>query len=130
MNSIYYGGLFLVFSAGYFMLAAAGNDYSIIGGFSILAVFVAGAWWTDSMNLFVFSATLFLLAENVLGSIGSYQLEKFRRSEFLQLYGLEQVQKATPGIEDGGGEGQRRQERIPRQHEPRTAHPAEPCHRL
>lgn len=42
------------------------------------------------MNLVVFSATLFLIAENIIGSIGAFQLERYRRNEFLRVQDLSQ----------------------------------------
>jgi PAS domain S-box-containing protein len=91
LNSVYYGGLFLVFSAGYFMLHLH-PYYAIAGGFTILAIFVAGILWTGNMNVFTFSATLFLTAENIMGSLGAFQLERFRRNEFSQIHDLHQIQ--------------------------------------
>lgn len=91
LNSIYYGGLFLVFTAGYFMLHLQAY-YAITGGFTILAIFIAGVLWTGSMNVFILSAIMFLFAANIMGSIGAYQLERFRRNEFLTINDLNQTQ--------------------------------------
>lgn len=87
LNIIYYGGLFLVFTSGYFMLHLT-TLYAILGGFSVLFLFVFGILFTGNMNLTVFSATLFLIAENLIGSIGAYQLDRFKRNEFLNVRDL------------------------------------------
>lgn len=91
LNIIYYGGLFLVLTAGYFMLHLHAG-YAIAGGTTILAIFVTGVLLTGEMSLGVFSATLFLIAENIMGSIGAYQLERFRRNEYLKIHDLNQAQ--------------------------------------
>jgi len=90
LNVMYYGGLFLVLTAGYFMLHLRAN-FAIAGGITILAVFVTGVLLTGNMSFGVFSAILFLIAENIMGGIGSYQLERFRRNEFLKIHDLDQT---------------------------------------
>jgi len=90
LNIIYYGGLFLVFTAGYFMLQLH-TGHAILAGSVILATLVIGVVWTGNMSLVVLSAILFLIAENILGGIGAYQLERFRRNEFLQVHDLNQT---------------------------------------
>jgi len=90
-NIIYYGGLFLVFTAGYFMLHLH-TGHAIIGGFASLATFVAGILLTGRMDLVVLSAALFLVAANIIGSIGAYQLERYRRNDFLHVHDLNQTQ--------------------------------------
>ena len=93
LNVIYYGGLFLVFTAGYFMLNL-NFIYATVGGFLVLAVFIGGSIATDGLSLIVLSAFLFLFAENVIGALGAYQIERFRRNEFLNIHNLnkEQIQ--------------------------------------
>jgi PAS domain S-box-containing protein len=90
LNTIYYGGLFLVFTAGYFLLNLHAA-HAVLGGSTILAAFIAGVLWTGGMSLGVFSAALFLIAENIIGGIGAYQLERYRRNEFLQVHNLNQA---------------------------------------
>lgn len=90
-NSIYYGGLFLVLTAGYYMIHLR-TCYAVAGGISILTVFVTGVFLTGTMSLGVFSGTLFLLAENIMGGFGAYQLEQFRRNEYLKIRDLNQSQ--------------------------------------
>lgn len=87
LNVIYYGGLFLVFTSGYFMLHLNTKN-TVIGGFSILVGFVLGILITRQMNLIIFSVSMFLFAENIIGALGAYQLEKFKRNEFLNNFNL------------------------------------------
>ncbi|GAB1482436.1 hypothetical protein MASR2M78_12510 [Treponema sp.] len=91
-NTTYYGGLFLVFTAGYFMLHLQAYR-AIAGGVSILIILVAGILWTGGMNVNVLSALLFLVAENIMGGLGAYQLERYRRNEFLTINDLHQTQE-------------------------------------
>jgi HD-GYP domain-containing protein (c-di-GMP phosphodiesterase class II) len=93
LNVIYYGGLFLVFTAGYFMLNL-NFKYATLGGSIVLTVFIGGAIAADELSILVLSAFLFLVAENVIGAVGAYQIERFRRNEFLNIHNLskEQIQ--------------------------------------
>lgn len=91
LNVIYYGGLFLVLTAGYFMLNLD-FVYSIIGGFSILIYFMLGTIFFSTYTLVISSVTLFLIAQNLIGAYGNYQIERFRRNEFLNIHNLSQEQ--------------------------------------
>lgn len=84
LNIIYYGGLFLVFTSGYFMLHLNTRN-AIIAGFVILSGFLIGILITNQMTLTLFSVSMFLLAENIIGALGAYQLERFKRNEFLHI---------------------------------------------
>jgi HD-GYP domain-containing protein (c-di-GMP phosphodiesterase class II) len=87
LNVIYYGGLFLVLTSGYFMLHLR-TIYAIFGGFTMLLTFIVGVLLRGQMNVVIFSATLFLIAENLVGSFGAFQLERLKRSEFLHIHSL------------------------------------------
>jgi PAS domain S-box-containing protein len=88
LNILYYGGLFLVFTACYFILNLHAC-FSILGGMTILSAFVSAVAWTGGASLAVLSAVLFLIAENIMGIIGALQLERFKRREFLRFHGLQ-----------------------------------------
>jgi hypothetical protein len=87
LNIIYYGGLFLVFTSGYFMLHLNTKN-ATIGGFSILTGFILGIIMSNQMSLTILSVSMFLFAENIIGTLGAYQLEKFKRQEFVNIYNL------------------------------------------
>lgn len=91
LNIIYYGGLFLVFTAGYFALNL-NTKFAVISGFIIQSAFILGIIFTGKMDLIVFSASLFLVAENLIGIMGSYQFERFKRNEFLNINNLNEEQ--------------------------------------
>ncbi len=96
LNTIYYGGLFLVFTAGYFLLNLD-FSYAAFGGIAILVLFAAGNLCFGSMSVLASTAFLFLLSENILGCFGAYQLESYRRKEFLSIHNLslQQIQLNT-----------------------------------
>lgn len=93
LNIIYYGGLFLVLTSGYFLLNLS-FIYSIIGGISILIYFIIGIILFNDISFTNSGAILFLIAQNLIGAYGTYQIERFRRNEFLNIHNLgkEQIQ--------------------------------------
>lgn len=91
LNILYYGGLFLVFTSGYFMLNLD-FKYAVWGGFIVLGTFMIGVVVTNGMSLIVFNTSLFLIAENLIGSFGTYQIERFHRNEFLNLHNMSKEQ--------------------------------------
>jgi len=87
LNAIYYGGLFLVFTSGYFMLNLH-PLYATVGGVSVLMIFFLGVVITDQLTVTIFSVSVFLIAENIIGAIGAFQLERYKRNEFINNYHL------------------------------------------
>lgn len=92
LNIVYYGGLFLVFTSGYFMLNL-NTEYVIIGSIFILVVLVIGLTSTNSVNLTTLSAIVFFISQNIIGSIGAFSIEQFRRNEFLHVNSLNETQQ-------------------------------------
>lgn len=91
LNVVYYGGLFLVFTSAYFMLNL-NTENVVIGSAIILIILVSGMLATQSMDLAAFSALLFFIAQNIIGTLGAYQIELFRRNEFLSIQSLSESQ--------------------------------------
>ncbi|MDP3445457.1 MAG: HD domain-containing protein, partial [Ignavibacteria bacterium] len=89
LNVTYYGGLFLIFTSGYF-LSQLNAKNAILGGMIILAGFVIGIIWFKQINLSTLSMTLFFIAENIIGGLGALQTERYKRNEFLNLHSLNQ----------------------------------------
>jgi len=81
-NIVYYGGLMLVLSSGYFMIHLH-TVYSTIGGSVIFLVYIIGSLLSKFDYITFFAICLFLLAQNLIGTIGAYQLEQMRRNDFL-----------------------------------------------
>jgi len=93
MNITYYGGLFLVFSAAYYMLNLKAES-ALLGGCLILLVLVGGWLLSSNFNLTSFFFLIFYVAHNILGFIGAYEIEKYRRHEFLRIRDLNVSQSA------------------------------------
>jgi hypothetical protein len=91
LNVIYYGGLFLIFTSAYFMLNL-NTENVVISSLFILFVLVVGWISTNNINLTTETALLFFFAQNIIGAIGAYQIEQFRRNEFLHVYSLNVTQ--------------------------------------
>lgn len=93
LNIIYYGGLFLVFTSGYFMLNLNFVN-ATWGGLIILGFFISCTIGTHGFSIVVLNAFLFLFAENLIGALGAFQIERYRRNEFLNIHNLskEQIQ--------------------------------------
>jgi hypothetical protein len=92
LNIMYYGGLFLVFTSAYFMLNL-NFELVVLGGIIILSGLIIGMALSNNLNLTIWSAILFLIAQNIIGTIGAYQIEQYRRNEFVRVYDLENVQR-------------------------------------
>ena len=90
-NFTYYGGLMLVFAAGYFFIKLR-FLYASIAGWITLVLFVVGkiiAQQTFSELLVI--STFFFTAMNLIGMFGAYYLEYYNRRNFYQhLQSLEQ----------------------------------------
>lgn len=92
LNIVYYGGLFLVFTSGYFMLNL-NTEYVFIGSSFILAILIIGLASTNSINLTTLSAIVFFISQNSIGLIGAFSIEQFRRNEFLHVNSLNETQE-------------------------------------
>lgn len=91
MNVVYYGGLFLVFTSGYFMLNL-NTEYVIIGSGFILVILAIGLVSLNELDLTSISAIIFFISQNIIGSIGAFSIEQFRRNEFLHVNSLNETQ--------------------------------------
>jgi hypothetical protein len=81
-NIVYYGGLMLVLTSGYFMIQLS-TVFAGFGGTLIMFAYLIGAIITKVNPIEMIAIFLFILAENILGTIGAYQLERLRRNEFI-----------------------------------------------
>ena len=91
MNIVYYGGLFLVFTSGYFMLNL-NTEYVFIGSAFILVILIIGLFSSNDLNLTSLSAIIFFISQNIIGTIGAFSIEQFRRNEFLHVKSLNETQ--------------------------------------
>lgn len=92
-NISYYGGMFMVYFSGYFLIKLK-YTYSIIGGWCTFFIYVFGFFiYQGSVTTqFISSSTVFIGA-NIIGMIGNYNLESINRKKFLQGEKIEQYNK-------------------------------------
>ncbi|MCV2231346.1 HD domain-containing phosphohydrolase [Paracholeplasma manati] len=82
-NVVYYGGLFMVYFAG-FLLIRLRFAYATFAGLAILAFHFIGYWIVQNnySETFLFGM-LFYIGANIIGIIGAYNFERQNRSQFL-----------------------------------------------
>ncbi len=82
-NIAYYGGLFLVYFSSYFMIKLRFVNATITG-WSIFVFNMLGylIWNSDITVTFLYSS-LFFICANLIGMVGSYNLETMNRKQFL-----------------------------------------------
>lgn len=81
-NYSYYGGLMLVFMAGYFFVGLR-FFYAMIGGWLILAFFNIGAiFFSNASPQTIISNDFFFVSANIIGMSAAYILEFYRRKGF------------------------------------------------
>ena len=82
-NTIYYGGMFMIFFSGY-LLIKLNYIYTCIGGWIIFVFyFIVFILFNKQINSnFIFSL-MFFAGANFIGMIGSYSIEKSKRKNFL-----------------------------------------------
>jgi signal transduction histidine kinase/CheY-like chemotaxis protein len=96
-NIVYYGGMILVFSAGYFLVKLR-FSMATLAGWTILVFYNIGAFlFSDSSPEVVVNNNFFFVASNLIGMFAAYNIEYFARRDFFQNDLLDQ-QKAE--VED------------------------------
>jgi PAS domain S-box-containing protein len=82
-NFSYYGGMYMVILAGYFLIKLD-TPHSLLGGLVTLFLYVAGyAWHHGTLNIEVWMVVIFFLGANIIGALGNYQMEKAGQANFL-----------------------------------------------
>jgi signal transduction histidine kinase/CheY-like chemotaxis protein len=85
-NMFYYGGLFLVFMAGYFFIKLR-YLYASISGIIILLIYNAGIIFlgNETANIsYLLIGNGFYLSANLIGIIAAYNIELLERKDFIQ----------------------------------------------
>lgn len=84
-NITYYGGLFLIFNAGFFLLRLR-YFYATTAGWLLFIVFVvSGIFWGEVRPpILLISMSLFYFSSVAIGTVGSYIVERYSRELFLQ----------------------------------------------
>jgi len=89
-NLAYYGGLMLIFSAGYFFIKLR-FFLASLAGFSTLIIFNIGAiFYAGTPNLIIINNNFFYLGANVIGMFAAYNIEFYARRNFFLNFKLDQ----------------------------------------
>ncbi|MDA3943129.1 MAG: response regulator [Bacteroidetes bacterium] len=81
-NYAYYGGLMLVFSAGYFFIKLR-FFFATIAGWTVLLVFNIGAIFFSQMSGFlIINNNFFFISINLIGMFAAYNIEHYARRNF------------------------------------------------
>ncbi len=81
-NYAYYGGMMLVFTAGYFFIKLR-FLMATLGGWLILILYNIGAvFYSDTSPLIVVNNNFFFISANLIGMFAAYYIEYFARRDF------------------------------------------------
>ncbi len=82
-NFSYYGGIFMVILAGYFLIKLD-TPHALFGGLFTLFLYVAGyAWQYGALNMEALLVVVFFLGANIIGALGNYQMDRIGQANFL-----------------------------------------------
>lgn len=94
----YYGGLMLVFIAGYFFIKLRFQIASL-AGWSLLIIFNIGAiFFADFSYIILLNHNFFLVSANVIGMFASYYIEYYARHNFLLNLRLDKARQQTEDL--------------------------------
>ncbi len=83
-NASYYGGVFMVIFAGYFLIKL-NTRFATAGGLLNLAIYSCGYFiYYQEIDLTMLVMLMFFLGSNVIGIVGNYQLETANKIKFRQ----------------------------------------------
>ena len=83
-NYVYYGGMMLVFFAGYFFIKLR-FFYATIAGWTTLVFYNLGAmFFSDAYPDLIINNNFFYLSANIIGMIAAYNIEYYTRRDFFQ----------------------------------------------
>lgn len=97
-NYAYYGGLMLIFTAGYFFIKLR-FFLATLAGFSTLILFNIGAiFYAETPTLIILNNNFFYLGANVIGMFAAYNIEYYARRNFYLNYKLDQEKHALANL--------------------------------
>ena len=89
-NSIYYAGLMLIFSAGYFFIKLR-FLMATLAGWTVLLLFNIGIiFFSDVAKEMIISYNFFFVSANLIGMFGAYYIEFYTRKDFFLNQQLDQ----------------------------------------
>ncbi len=90
-NVVYYGGLFMVYFSGYFLVKLRFVP-ATLSGFSILLFHFFGTLlYQNNLNETFYYGMLFFLGANLIGMMGAYNNEYMQRKQFLRDQDIEKI---------------------------------------
>ncbi len=96
-NFSYYGGIFLIIFSGYLILEMD-FAYATTGGWFISLIYIVGFYiYHEELNQQLIFPSLFFISANILGMIGSYNIEKASRNSFLK---FQKIQKYSEELKE------------------------------
>ena len=81
-NSIYFAGLMLIFSAGYFFVKLRFLMATIAGWVVLIFFNVAIVFFSDVKSEMIISYNFFFVSANLIGMLGAYYIEFYTRKDF------------------------------------------------
>jgi len=97
-NYVYYGGMMLIFSAGYFFIKLR-FFWATLAGFITLILYNIGiAFYADAPGLIILNNNFFFLGANVIGMFAAYNIEFYTRRNFFLNYKLDQEKLAIENL--------------------------------
>lgn len=82
-NFSYYGGIFMVILAGYFLIKLD-TPHALWGGLITLFLYMLGyAWHYGTLNMETLMVVFFFLGANLIGALGNHQMDMIGRANFL-----------------------------------------------
>jgi len=81
-NSVYYAGLMLIFSAGYFFIKLRFLLATLAGWLVLLFFNIALIFFSDTKKEMIISYNFFFVSANLIGMFGAYYIEFYTRKDF------------------------------------------------
>jgi signal transduction histidine kinase len=97
-NFAYYGGLMLVFSAGYFFIKLRFLLASIAGWLTLIFYNIGAIFYADVPNMVLINNNFFFISANLIGMVASYNIEYYARRNFFLNHQLDKEKLITEGI--------------------------------
>ena len=88
-NFAYYGGMMLVFSAGYFFIKLRFFFASIAGWTTLLLFNIGAIFYAYIPNIALINYNFFFISANIIGMFAAYNIEYYARRNFFLTYELD-----------------------------------------
>ena len=96
-NFSYYGGIFMVIQAGFFLLKLD-TPHAVFAGLLSLLLYVAGyAYHYGPLTPETLMTIVFFLGANLIGALGNYQMDKIGQANFMQ---KREIQRQNEQLQD------------------------------